>query len=247
MSAFQGGCREIQAYGKPFSSNKNHRVLTKLSRPFRNFVTSHTEFEQLWIISQLSFLSFYSSATVAPFFPIWRNLINILYPYWIVNTICHKSTEKGKYTLSPANRKSLTAVYCSFAKHKSNGIPLLRETGCSMISLATNTRLIFLNNRLSKFLQPTKIRQWGRLFLNCKMPNNGNWLTVSCILFHENEPFSHSLSPPPKKKLPRCKFREKFHATISFTGRAFNWGQDFGKMRRNSDCNLSHVRTHKQH
>lgn len=102
-----------------------------------------------------------------------------------MNTIYHNSTEKGKYTLSPANRKSLTAVYCSFAKHKSNGIPLLRETGRSMIPLATNTTLIFLNNRLSKFLQPTKIRQWGRLFLNCKMPNNENWLTVTCILFHE--------------------------------------------------------------
>lgn len=113
-----------------------------------------------------------------------------------MNTVYHNSTEKGKYTLSPANRKSLTAVYCSFAKHKSNGIPLLRETGCSMISLATNTTLIFLNNRLSKFLQPTKIRQWGRLLLNCRMPNNGNWLTVSCVLFHENEPFSNSLSPP---------------------------------------------------
>lgn len=76
-----------------------------------------------------------------------------------MNTIYHNSTENSKYTLSPANRKSLTAVYYSFAKHKSNGIPLLRETGCSMISLATNTALIFLNNRLPKFLQPTKIRQ----------------------------------------------------------------------------------------
>lgn len=109
-----------------------------------------------------------------------------------MNTIYHNSTENSKYTLSPANRKSLTAVYCSFAKHKSNGIPLLRETGCSMISLATNTALIFLNNRLSKFLQLTKIRQWRILFLNCKMLNNGNWLTISCILFHGNEPFSLS-------------------------------------------------------
>lgn len=60
---------------------QNCTVLTKLSRPFRNYVTSYIQLKQLWIISQLSFLSFYSSATVAPFFPIWRNLINILYPY----------------------------------------------------------------------------------------------------------------------------------------------------------------------
>lgn len=167
-----------------------------------------------------------------------------------MNTVCHNSTEKGKYTLSPANRKSLTAVYCSFAKHKSNGIPLLRETGCSMISLATNIALIFLNNRLSKFLQPTKIRQWGRLFLNCKMPNSGNWLTVSCILFHQNELFSCS-APPRKRNLLAANVEKSFmqpspsqeELFISYLCR----GQDFGKMRRNSDCNLSNVRAHKQH
>jgi len=223
---------------------QNCIVLTKLSRPFRNYVTSHLYFKQLWIISQLSFLSFHSSATVAPFFPIWSNLINILYPYEIVNTIYRNSTENSKYTLSPANRKSLAAVCCSFAKHKSNGIPLLRETGCSMISLATNTALIFLNNRLSKFLQPTKIRQWRILFLNCKVLNNGNWLTISCILFHENQPFSLSL--PPKEKFAPSKLQATFQAIVSFTGRTFYWGQDFGKMSRNSDCNLSNIRTYKQ-
>lgn len=74
---FRNGCQlskeavgELKLMGK-LQFKQNHRVLTKLSRPFRNYVTSHTGFEQLWIIShfKLSFLSFYSSATVAPFFP----------------------------------------------------------------------------------------------------------------------------------------------------------------------------------
>lgn len=137
----------------------------------------------------------------------------------MVTTIYHNSTENSENTLSPANRKSLTAVYCSFAKHKSNGIPLLGETGCSMISLATTTALIFLNNRLSKFLQPTKIRQWRILSRNCKMLNNGHWLTISRILFHENKPFPLCLLQ--RKKFAHCELQETFHATISFTGRIF--------------------------
>lgn len=51
----------------------------------------------------------------------------------------------------------------------------------------------------------------------------------------------------PEKKSTHCKLRETFQATTSFTGKTFYWGQDFGKMRRNSDCNMSNVRTYKQH
>lgn len=49
-----------------------------------------------------------------------------------------------------AKRKSCPAVDFSFAKHKSNEIPLLRETGCSTKPLATEAVLIFLNNSLRK-------------------------------------------------------------------------------------------------
>lgn len=138
-----------------------------------------------------------------------------------MTTIYHNSTEKGKYTLSPANRKSLTAVYCSFAKHKSNGIPLLRETGCSMISLATNTALIFLNNRLAKFLQPTKIRQWGRLFLNYKMPNNGNWLTVKLHFVSWKWTFFLLSPPAPQKEICSLQIERKVSCNHLFHRKSF--------------------------
>lgn len=84
---FRNGCRLSKgAVGKfrlmgnllaQTKSQSSHKTLQTFSQLC--YITR--ESEQLWIISQLSFLSFYSSATVAPFFPIRRNLINILYPY----------------------------------------------------------------------------------------------------------------------------------------------------------------------
>ena len=75
---------------------------------------------------------------------------------WLISYILSKSrmwltrnrTERFKYRSRFAKRKSCPAVHCSFAKHKSNEIPLLRETGCSTKPLATEAVLIFWNNSL---------------------------------------------------------------------------------------------------